>query len=299
VATFRRVLHLLTLVAVVAALAVATSSGMLGAGAATHQRRESSNPNGAVESYAPANVPDAFTIQTLPIPTPTTTTVLAAPAVPRATPTTTAPSTRVDPVAQPYEPQLVARVTSRTLLVYANPNDTNALLALAATTEFDNPRVLPVVQRGGDWLLVQLPTRPNGSVGWIRARDVTLSSVDDRVDVDLAGRQLVWTHDGIVKLQSTVAIGAPSSPTPTGSFFVTDVLPQGPGSDYGAWVIALDAHSDAFTEFEGGDARIAIHGTNEPSSIGRASSSGCVRVPANVLAMLAGALPAGTPVVIS
>ena len=43
---------------------------------------------------------------------------------------------------------------------------------------------------------------------------------------------------------------------------------------------------------------IAIHGTNEPWSIGRAVSNGCIRVPNPVLRRLFKAVPAGTPVVI-
>jgi lipoprotein-anchoring transpeptidase ErfK/SrfK len=182
--------------------------------------------------------------------------------------------------------------------VYANPGDSRAVSALYATTEFGNPRILPVTQQGGAWLRVQLPTRPNGSQGWIHARDATLGTVADRVDVDLASRTLTWRRAGVVQLQAVVGIGAPDSPTPAGSFFVTDVLP-GEGPEYGAWIVALDAHSDVFTEFEGGDARIAIHGTDDPSSIGRSASSGCVRTDPRTLAALAGSLPPGTPVVVA
>ena len=99
-------------------------------------------------------------------------------------------------------------------------------------------------------------------------------------------------------LTTTVGIGAHSSPTPTGSFFLTDVLPRDPAGSYGAWILALDGHSEAFTEFEGGDARIAIHGTDDPSSIGSSVSSGCVRVASGPLVTLAASLPLGTPVVI-
>ena len=81
-------------------------------------------------------------------------------------------------------------------------------------------------------------------------------------------------------------------------FFVTDVLAEPPNGAYGSWSLALDGHSDAFAEFQGGDARIAIHGTNDPSSIGRAASFGCVRVDADTLARLAAAIAPGTPVVI-
>jgi lipoprotein-anchoring transpeptidase ErfK/SrfK len=50
--------------------------------------------------------------------------------------------------------------------------------------------------------------------------------------------------------------------------------------------------------FEGGDPRIAIHGTNDPSSIGHPASNGCVRVDAGPLDELRAALMPGTPVVV-
>ena len=43
---------------------------------------------------------------------------------------------------------------------------------------------------------------------------------------------------------------------------------------------------------------IAIHGTNEPWSIGHAVSNGCIRVRNPVLRRLYQVTPAGTPVVI-
>ena len=47
----------------------------------------------------------------------------------------------------------------------------------------------------------------------------------------------------------------------------------------------------------GGD-QIAIHGTNEPASIGRAASLGCLRVGSRGLRVLERMVPLGTPVVI-
>jgi lipoprotein-anchoring transpeptidase ErfK/SrfK len=93
-------------------------------------------------------------------------------------------------------------------------------------------------------------------------------------------------------------VGSTSTPTPAGTFFVTDVLPWNPSDGRGAWVVALNGHSDAYATFDGGDARIAIHGTNDPSSIGRAVSNGCVRLDAGPLDQLRSGVPLGTPVVI-
>jgi lipoprotein-anchoring transpeptidase ErfK/SrfK len=66
-----------------------------------------------------------------------------------------------------------------------------------------------------------------------------------------------------------------------------------PRGAYGAWIIA-----EALTTFDGGDPRIAIHGTNDPASIGRPELNRCVRVDTGPLDALRAALMPGTPVVI-
>ena len=267
-----------------------------------------------VESFAPANEPD---VPATVAPTSTTPPAAVAPtAAPKPTgapPSTTppppttartnvvAPAGGVTALAAPstpaWQPQLVAVLIPKTTVIYADPSTARAVEAIYSTTEFGNTLVLPVTQRGGDWLEVLLPTRPNSSEGWIQARDARLDTRADAIVVDRAARSLVWTRNGTTMLEATVGIGAPGSPTPAGTFFVTDILAASPGSAYGAWVIALNGHSDAFTEFEGGDARIAIHGTNDPSSLGNAKSNGCVRTDDDTLAALR-TVPVGTPVVI-
>jgi lipoprotein-anchoring transpeptidase ErfK/SrfK len=204
--------------------------------------------------------------------------------------TTTAKDVQPDPV--------VARAVGPTLDVYRNAGDGAPFTVLPGVTEFGNPRVVLAVQERDGWVQVMLPIRPNGSLGWTKASAVTLSSVPDVIDVDVNAHTLTWGRRGDIVLSTKVATGAPSSPTPVGTFYVTDVLEEDPNGPLGAWVLALNGHSDTFTEFEGGDARIAIHGTNDPSSIGRAASFGCVRVDATSLARLASAIEPGTPVVI-
>ena len=99
-------------------------------------------------------------------------------------------------------------------------------------------------------------------------------------------------------MERPTAVGAPSSPTPTGLFYVTDVLRENPRGPYSAWVIALNGHSDAFESFGGRDPRIAIHGTNDQSSIGRPVSNRCARLAAEPLAALADGIAPGTPVIV-
>ena len=112
--------------------------------------------------------------------------------------------------------------------------------------------------------------------------------------------QLTLTDGGQTVLTTPVAIGAPDTPTPTGRFSVTDKLQTpNPNGAYGPFAFGLSGRSEVLTEFAGGDGQIGIHGTNDPSSIGKDVSHGCVRVPNDVIEQLNELLPLGTPVVVS
>ena len=72
-----------------------------------------------------------------------------------------------------------------------------------------------------------------------------------------------------------------------------------PNGAYGPWILATSAYSEALDEFDGGLPVIAFHGTNQPDLIGSAASNGCVRMPNDVVDLLADTMPAGTPVTIT
>ncbi len=199
--------------------------------------------------------------------------------------------------AAPERGRLTARTTTE-LAVYAARGDAAPVATLPATTEFGTTRVVLVEKRKGAWAKVLLPERPNQSTGWIRAADVELRRVTDTVDVDLTSRTLTWRRGGEVVLTTPIATGAPETPTPTGRFYVTDLLDTPDSGGYGPFAIGLSAHSDTLSEFGGGDGQIGVHGTADPSSIGQAVSHGCVRVPNEVIAQLATNLPLGTPVTV-
>ncbi len=206
----------------------------------------------------------------------------------------TAPTT-----ATQTEGTLVARPSGPTP-VYDAPGDSAAAQILPAATEFGSPLALVVVEDGPPgWLRVALPTRPNGATGWIGSDGVELRTVTTEVRVDLAARQLVVTDHGSPVLEATVAVGAPGTPTPQGTFFVIDMLATGEaGGSYGPFALGLSAHSDVLTEFAGGDGQVGIHGTNQPGSIGNAVSNGCVRVPNEVAEQLRDLVSLGTPVTV-
>ena len=199
----------------------------------------------------------------------------------------------------PFEDSVVARLAGTSVEVWHSIQDEHPAFALPSTTEWGNPRVLLASELRGDWVRVGLPLRPNGAEGWVRARDVQLSEVPDRIDVSLAERTLRWSRAGQVLLEATVGIGSAATPTPPGAFFVTDVLRADPAGGRGEWILALNGYSEALETYEGGLPRLAIHGTSNPASIGHALSAGCVRVDAFSLLLLAAGVPVGTPVTLS
>jgi lipoprotein-anchoring transpeptidase ErfK/SrfK len=203
---------------------------------------------------------------------------------------------RVVRLAQPITARAVAGAA---IPVSSAPRASSPTTLLPPTTEFGTTTVLLATARKGSWYRVSLPTRPNGSTGWLRARHVELRAVRDAIHVDLAARTLTWSRDSRVVLTTPVAVGAPDTPTPTGSFFLTDLLDNADDTGpYGPFALGVSAHSDTLSEFAGGDGQIGIHGTDAPGSIGQSVSHGCVRVPNDVVTQLAQGLPLGTPVTI-
>jgi lipoprotein-anchoring transpeptidase ErfK/SrfK len=96
--------------------------------------------------------------------------------------------------------------------------------------------------------------------------------------VSLEDRKLALVEDGQVKKVYPVAVGKPSTPSPVGTFIIErrvvnptyhhngrTVLP-GPGNPVGTRWMGLSKHG------------YGIHGTNEPKSIGKAASHGCIRM---------------------
>ena len=149
------------------------------------------------------------------------------------------------------------------------------------------------------WFRVQLPRRPNGSSGWVRARDVEVARVHTRIVVNVSARRLTLFRDGKPELTTTVAVGSPATPTPTGRYYVNQrLVPTDTTGPFGPGAIGISAFSDVLTGWTQGGP-IAIHGTNEPWSIGHAVSNGCIRVPNDVLRRIFRETLAGTPVIIS
>ncbi len=148
------------------------------------------------------------------------------------------------------------------------------------------------------WYRVRLPRRPNGRLGWVRAADVKVGEVRTRILVDLSERRVTLYRSGKRVLTTRAAVGATSTPTPTGTFYVDQRLYSGdPGGPFGPSAVGIAAYSEVLTGWTQGGP-IAIHGTNRPDLIGQAVSNGCVRVRNEVVKRIFDATLSGTPVVI-
>jgi lipoprotein-anchoring transpeptidase ErfK/SrfK len=161
---------------------------------------------------------------------------------------------------------------------------------------------LPVIGRstgpgGARWLRVRLPGRPDGSTGWIAQNGTRKLTTGWRILVDLAARRLKVYHDGRAVRTFQAVIGKPSTPTPTGQFFVEETVQMPVGHPGGPYALALSARSNVLQEFEGGPGQIAIHGREDlGGTLGAAESHGCVRLARASIDWLAARIDPGTPV---
>ena len=220
----------------------------------------------------------------------------AAPVV--TTTTTTIPPTTTTTIPPPA---VTATTKVQNLQVYDAPNSTKVVTTLSAKTDYLQPRTLLVTENQGEWLKTLLPIRPNGSTGWVRASDVTLTNNPYQIRINLADHKLVMLKDGAEVLSSSTVNGAPRTPTPPGTYYITDPvdLRSSPNGGYGAYALGISGFSEVLFEFNGGPGQLAVHGTADPSQVGSDISNGCIRVPNDIIVEIAKQAPLGTPVIIT
>jgi len=211
------------------------------------------------------------------------------------------PAPNAPPVTQAaLDPNMstVAQAKVSSVKVYAEPSDTaNVTQTLANPVESGAPLVLLVEKAQPDWLMVDLPVRPNGSTGWVRAADVATSTHDYRIVVELNAHKITVTKGANVVLSEPVGVGRGQAPTPGGKFYIKELLkPPDPNTVYGPFAYGLSGFSNVFQTFNGGPGVIGIHGNNDPSSLGKDVSAGCIRMSNTGITTLAKMLPLGVPV---
>jgi hypothetical protein len=188
-----------------------------------------------------------------------------------------------------------ARVPAGRRLTLRSRPGGRVLASVGSRTEFGSPQTFSVAYVKGPWLAVRSTTLGNTRLGWVRARRVQLLNRTLTLDVDLSRRELIVRDPGVERRMS-VAIGAPDTPTPPGTFYVTDKLRGADfGSYYGCCILALSGRQPHLPQGWSGGDRLAIHGSPTPTW-GLAVSNGCLHADEDDLRYLMRTVPLGTPV---
>jgi L,D-transpeptidase catalytic domain len=204
------------------------------------------------------------------------------------------------PATDPDAPTLLLRVRlHERVRLHARPGG-RVVAVYGDRTEFGSRTVLTVLARRGSWAQVSAAVL-GGRRAWLRIdHHVARRGTRWELTADISARTLTVVHDGRVLHTYRVAVGARSSPTPTGRFQVTDKL-RGPrfGASYGCCIMALSTDQPHPPPGWTGMARMAVHGTDSEPTVGDAVSAGCLHAHAAAMRWLMRHVPNGTPVVIA
>jgi hypothetical protein len=111
-----------------------------------------------------------------------------------------------------------------TVPVFAEPDAPQPLAEIENPKSAEGLNVGPVVflangpvDPADDWLNVLLPIRPNGSDGWVRRADVTLTANQFRIEVHLENH-VINVFDGNQRvMHAPIGVGTGQTPTPGGA----------------------------------------------------------------------------------
>ncbi|MBM4762877.1 L,D-transpeptidase family protein [Bacillus sp. B15-48] len=104
-----------------------------------------------------------------------------------------------------------------------------------------------------------------------------------KIEVSINNRLLRLFKNGVLEKQYPIAVGRILHGTPVGDFIIINKAPN-PGGPYGTMWMSLSKQ------------HYGIHGTDDPSSIGKAVSRGCIRMFNHDVEELARIVPIGTHV---
>jgi L,D-transpeptidase catalytic domain len=184
---------------------------------------------------------------------------------------------------------------------YARPSATArrvGRLRLLTEDGFPEVYVLLAEQRdaGGDsWVRLRLPQRPNNVTGWVRRRALgPFELVRTRLVVNRRALSITLYDRGKRRVRARVGIGAPGTPTPSGSFWIREKFRVAGNPLYGTRALGTAAYSNVLTDWPGGGV-IGIHGTGQPGLIPGRPSHGCIRLRNADVERLYALTPVGTP----
>jgi hypothetical protein len=176
-----------------------------------------------------------------------------------------------------------------------------AVARIKLDTELGLPNVYLVLRRwtdeatGKEWLLVRIPQRPNGKIGWLQSDRVgPLHRTSDRLVVNKRTLRATLYRDGRRIFRAPVGIGEPGTPTPRGRYWIRERLRlSGRGGLYGPLAFGTAAYSTLSDWPKGGV--VGIHGTNQPGLIPGRPSHGCIRMKNRHILRLGELMRVGTP----
>jgi hypothetical protein len=184
--------------------------------------------------------------------------------------------------------------------IYESPSIISRTVAkLRMETEDKYPEVYLVLkaevdENGEPWLFLRIPGKPNGRTGWVFADVMNpLNVVRTQLTISRRSKRAILRNNGRVVWQAPVGVGKASTPTPTGDFWIRELLPGGGGA-YGPWAFGTSAYS-SIADWHGAPV-VGIHGTNHPELVPGTPSHGCVRVRNNKINQLKRLMKIGTPV---
>jgi lipoprotein-anchoring transpeptidase ErfK/SrfK len=142
-----------------------------------------------------------------------------------------------------------------------------SLNQLITVNNISNPNIIYIGQ------LINIPTLPNPD------------SIPFSIHISVSTKRLILKREGQVVKEYPIAVGKIVTATPVGDFVIVNREPN-PGGPFGVmWLSLSKIH-------------YGIHGTNNPASIGKAVSLGCIRMYNNDVLELASIVPNGTRVFI-
>jgi hypothetical protein len=230
----------------------------------------------------------------------------------------TAPTAGADqaiPVKQvPRRAKTVMLSNERTLSRWAHPArladiysrhraSSRRVARLRFFTEDGFPEVYLLVAQwtsadGDEWVKVRVPKRPNGKTGWV-PRDALgpFNVVRTQLVVNRRTLRATLFKRGRKIWSAPVGIGAPSTPTPAGRFWIREKFRFKNTPVYGTHALGTAAYAPNLSDWPNGGV-VGLHGTNAPGLIPGRPSHGCVRIKNPAIAKLFRLTPVGTPLLI-
>ncbi len=203
------------------------------------------------------------------------------------------------PLPEPPKPDpvIVAEAVVPLVEVFDGPEQTVSDRRVPSPRPSGAPAVFLVLQRRAEMAEVLLPVEPAGSSGWVRLADVRLAQHRWRIVVELAAYRLtVFQGPDVVRVE-TIGVGTAATPTPGGRWYTTELLrPPRADGPYGAYAFGLSGFTGTEDGPPGVFGQLGLHGTNDPSTLGRNVSLGCLRMTNEAISALATQLPLGVPV---